>query len=138
MDKRTAQLQSMLNGYAQQILAPMRGHFDVLARHIDKDLVRRLAAGMLGAKLRLEAAERGTPLRADQMPDTMLMQQAADAAIWPTESRTAEAELPFNCAKLIGRDAAGAVRKLLKAQCGTRGRRRLPDGPLRAQGGSHG
>lgn len=137
MDKRKPQLQSMLAEYAKEVLLPMADHFHTLSAHLGKDLVRQLAVAMIGAKLKLDAIELGRPLSADAMPDPTLMQQAADAALWPAPLPSAEADIPFDCAKLITVDAAAAVRKLMKTHCGTRGRRRLPEGPARAEGGRH-
>ncbi|GMV31980.1 MAG: hypothetical protein AMXMBFR59_41050 [Rhodanobacteraceae bacterium] len=128
MNKRAYQLQSMLGQYAQQILAPMQEHFQILSTHLGKDLARQIAVAMVRAKLKLDAAERGTPLSADALPGAVLMQRAVDRALW-------DAELPFQCDRLIGRESAGAVRNLLRTHCGVRGRRRLPEGPQRAQGG---
>lgn len=136
--KRRAALQSMLGQYAERILGPMKGHFQVLSTHLSQDLARQLAVAMVNAKLKLDAAELGRPLRADCMPDQEAMRRAVDAVLWPVERVSADAELPFDCAKLISVGAAAAVRNLLKQQCGTRSHRRLPDGPSRAQGGCHG
>lgn len=137
MGKRKDNLQSMLGQYAERVLGPMKGHFQVLSTHLSQDLARQLAVAMVNAKLKLDASELGRPLRADCMPDPTVMRQAVDAVLWPVERVSADAELPYDCTNLISVGAAAAVRNLLKQQCGTRGRRRLPVGPVREQGGRH-
>jgi hypothetical protein len=126
MTGRANELESLLAEYARQVIAPMAMHFHVLATHLGRPLVMQVAAGMLAVKLRQEGAH------PDRMPPPDMMERTVTAAIWPEASKAAVAELPFDCAKLIDWRGAGAVRSLLKQQCGTRRGKRLREGPTRA------
>lgn len=85
----------------------------------------RERARRIGAKLRAFQEEGDRAFRAQ--PQAQLQRGAAEPE-------------PFDCSRLIGVMEQSAVADLLKAQCGTRRRKRLPEGPTRqrsAQGGSH-
>lgn len=69
------------------------------------------------------------------------LQGDEDQAFRVQPRRSAAEPEPFDCSRLIGVMEQSAVADLLKAQCGTRRRKRLPEGPTRqrsAQGGRHG
>jgi hypothetical protein len=126
MSHRDQVIQQMLCRYVGALLKPIAGNFGVLDKALGRSVTEQIVVTLFKAKLQLE----GVPM--NEIPDSAIT-TAVRMAMWPP------ADLPFECAKLIGDRGGDAVRDLLKAQCGTRRRARLPDGPRRAEmGGRHG